>query len=272
MGITDEQLSILDSFSCIRLSSREDLIRIVSDFNNCQNENLVDYLQGEAFEADANGKVACYVILDSKDEILCYFSLKCGNLYSEFDELKLFERHKLLKIELKALSNQEPSEVINDLIEKVSSEISDARRNIIKQLGNFDSLPTHKQVAKCFPGIELTHFCVNEAYKSKWDRYNFGSKNRMGTTMFWHYIAKIVVEVSNLVGCEYFYLFAADATPDLHLVNHYKNLMSMRDDLSVLALQPIYDFRCTFLCSSINDIITNRTDFYAHFNDLDEIM
>ncbi len=272
MRITTSQRDLLNSFSCVRLSSRDELINLVSDFRNIQNENLVDYLKGDAFQDDNEGKVACYVIMDCDNEILCYFSLKCGNLYSEFEELKLFEKHKVLKIELKALSNQQPSDVVNDLIKKVSIEIEEARRNIIKQLGNFDSLPTHKQVAKCFPGIELTHFCVNESYRRKWENYNLGAKNRMGATMFWHHIARIVEMISNHIGCEYLYLFAADTTSDLHLVNHYKNIMNMRDDYNVLALQPIYDFRCTFLCTSVRDLIINRKDFYDHFNDFDEMV
>lgn len=73
-------------------------------------------------------------------------------------------------------------------------------------------------------------------------------------------------------GCEYLYLFAADATSDRHLVNHYKNMMELREEMTMSALQPIYDFNCTFLCASIDSLINARYEFYEEFNATDEFV
>lgn len=52
MKITLEQTAILDSFRVTRLNEDDSLLRDVSVFKNSKNENLVEYLVGDAFEAD----------------------------------------------------------------------------------------------------------------------------------------------------------------------------------------------------------------------------
>ena len=62
MKITKEQLDILNSFSVTRLNEDESLLREVSAFKNCKNENLVEYLVGDAFDDDDKNRCACYVV------------------------------------------------------------------------------------------------------------------------------------------------------------------------------------------------------------------
>lgn len=84
----------------------ESLLRDVCAFKNPQNANLVDYLVGDAFDDDAENRCACYVVSDDDGDILCYFSIKCGLLYSEFEELKKFEKFKNHKIKLMELEQR----------------------------------------------------------------------------------------------------------------------------------------------------------------------
>lgn len=90
--------------------------------------------------------------------------------------------------------------------------------------------------------------------------------------MFWHVIVGIVEKIRNLTGCEYLYLFAADATPDRHLVNHYKSMMGFREEMTMSALQPIYDFNCAFLCAAIDSLLCAREEFYNDFNVSEELV
>lgn len=90
--------------------------------------------------------------------------------------------------------------------------------------------------------------------------------------MFWHVIVGIVERIRNLTGCEYLYLFAADATADRHLVNHYKNIMGLCEEMTMSALQPIYDLNCTFLCAGIDQLINARDKFYKDFNVTEELV
>ncbi|MDE6207053.1 MAG: hypothetical protein K2M55_04520 [Muribaculaceae bacterium] len=272
MKITSEQIAILDSFRVTRLKDDESLLRIVSAFKNTKNENLVEYLVGEAFDDDDKNRCACYVVRDADDDILCYFSIKCGLLYSEFEELKKFEKFKNHKIKLMELEQRSDNAKVREYIADIKKKLREAKDDIERLLGNFESLPPNKQVAKSFPSIELTHFCVNETYREKWQTYGFSARNRIGTTMFWHVIVGIIERIRNLTGCEYLYLFAADATSDRHLVNHYKNMMELREEMTMSALQPIYDFNCTFLCADISSLLNARVEFYNDFNVNEEIV
>lgn len=272
MKITSDQLAILDSFDATRLKEDETLLRDVCSFKNPKNENLVEYLVGDAFDDDDKNRCACYVVRDSDGEILCYFSIKCGLLYSEFEELKKFEKFKNHKIKLMELEQRSNDPQVRGYIEEIRRKLREAKEDIEKLLGKFDSLPPNKQVAKSFPSVELTHFCVNESYREKWQTYGFSTKNRIGATIFWHVIVRLVENIRNLTGCEYLYLFAADATSDLHLVNHYKNMMGLREEMTMSALQPIYDFNCTFLCTDIDSLLIAREDFYNDFNVSDDLV
>ncbi|MFG6427651.1 MAG: hypothetical protein K1W14_14820 [Muribaculaceae bacterium] len=272
MRISDDQLAILNSFSVVRINDRDDFLRQVDDFKNDRNENLVTYIQGDAFDDDKSGNVACYIVTDSDSEILCYFSIRCGTLYSEFEELELFQKHKMLKLELKELSEKaEDSSMHKEILNQKEKQVAEYRRRIENLIGSGGFMTSHKQVAKSYPAVELSHFCINHGYKKKWESYGFGAKNRIGATLFWHIIVSKLNQIRQLVGCEFFYLFAADATPDRHLVNHYINRMDLRDDIEMLTLQPLYDSRCTFLCNRLDDLIVSQYSFFDHFNDTDEI-
>ena len=54
MRITEEQERILGSLHCERLSSNVDNFRLVDDFYNGRNPSIVNTLQNEAYEDDAN--------------------------------------------------------------------------------------------------------------------------------------------------------------------------------------------------------------------------
>lgn len=272
MKITLDQIAILNSFRVTRLKEDSSLLRDVSAFENPKNENLIEYLIGDAFDDDEKNRCACYVVRDGEGEILCYFSIKCGLLYSEFEELRKFEKFKNHKIKLMELEKRSDNAQVREYIADIKNKLQEAKEDIERLLGKFEAMPPNKQVAKSFPSIELTHFCVNEAYREKWQTYGFSARNRIGTTMFWHVIVGIVEKIRNLTGCEYLYLFAADATADRHLVNHYKNMMELREEMTMSALQPIYDFNCTFLCADIDSLLKARDEFYKDFNITEELV
>lgn len=86
MKITGKQQKILASLQCERLSNNEENLRAIGSFCNNKNPNIVDTLQGSAYEEDESGAIAYYLIKDALGNILFYFSLKCGLLYDEFIE------------------------------------------------------------------------------------------------------------------------------------------------------------------------------------------
>ncbi len=269
MEIGQKQKERLDQLQCVRLSNYPNAMRLVDSFCNPKNDVLVDFIKGDAFEEDSSGKTACYIILDSNEDILCYFALKSGLLYDEFQEWKEYEKYKKINIVLKERIAVTYNEETKILLADNERKLKEAEDNLKKTIGNIETFPLHKQVESSYAAIELSHFCVNETYRECWDRYNFGDKNRLGITLFWNFIVDKAIQVSQLIGCEYLYLFAADCTPDHFLVNHYKIFMGFREDLKVLSLQPKFDFRCTFLCNTIEAFKDGRESFFDHFNDVD---
>ena len=84
MNITSEQLSILESFVCQRLSSDSDNMRLVDNFTNHINDAIAQTLKNEAFEEDESNGIAYYVVKNADGQILFFFSLKCGLLFDHF--------------------------------------------------------------------------------------------------------------------------------------------------------------------------------------------
>lgn len=269
MNINQEQKDILDKLHCVRISSYPNAIRLVESFDNSQNEVLVDFIKGDAFDEDSAGKSACYIILDSNDDILCYFALRSGLLYDEFQEWREYEKYKKINNILKDRIARTNSEEAKILLTENEKKLQEAQDNLKKIIGLIEAFPLHKQVDRSYAAIELSHFCVNENYRKKWEMYNLGDRNRLGITVFWNFIVDKAIQVSQLIGCEFLYLFAADTTPDHFLINHYKGFMGFREDMKVLSLQPKFDFRCTFLCNTIDAFKLGRESFFAHFNDKD---
>ncbi len=269
MNINEDQRTILDHLHCVRLTCHPNAMRLVEDFSNPKNEVLVDYIQGDAFEEDSIGKAACYLILDSDEDILCYFALKTGLLYDEFQEWREYEKYKKINNILKDRIAKTNSEEAKLLLTENERKLKEAKDNLKKIVGIIEAFPLHKQVDRSYSAIELSHFCVNEKFREKWEKYKLGERNRMGITLFWNFIVEKAIQVSQLIGCEYLYLFAADSTPDHFLVNHYKGFMGFREDLKVLSLQPKFDFKCTFLCNTIEAFKKGRDSFFKHFNDAD---
>lgn len=267
--INQNQRNILNKLLCVRVSNHPDAIRLVETFSNPQNEVLVNYIQGNAFKEDESGRAACYIILDNDNDILCYFALKSGLLYDEFKEWKEYERCKKINNVLKERVAKTSGEEAKILLYENEKKLKNAQDNLRRIIGTIDSFPLHKQVESSYSAIELSHFCVNQNYRKKWADYDFGDRNKLGVTLFWNFIVDKALQVSKLIGCEYLYLFAADNTPDHFLVNHYKVFMGFKEDLKVLSLQPKFDFRCTFLCNTINAFKEGRDAFFDHFNDED---
>lgn len=86
MKITKEQIALIDSLHCERLSANEKNLRLIDSFYSTRNNNVAEALLNEAYQEDESGVVAYYVVKDAYDNVLFFFSLKCGLLFDEFIE------------------------------------------------------------------------------------------------------------------------------------------------------------------------------------------
>ena len=222
MRITPEQTAILESFRCERLSSNPDNMRLVENFYNKRNDSLVHTLQNEAMEEDEEGSIAYYVIKDKEDNILFFFSLKSGSLYDSHFDINVIKFFETLKTFVQD-SLSDP-----DLTDKQRADLNRFQEKIRFHKGitkfDLDNLPRKKEklfadlekeisknvthVGKTYSGIELVHFCTNNAFDDLWDRYEMPYS--IGVVVFWYFIVNKILEIRKILGVQYLFLFAAD--------------------------------------------------------------
>lgn len=284
MKINPEQSALLESFKCERLSSNPANMRLVDNFFNRRNSSLEHTLQNEAMEEDDEGSVAYYVIKDNNDNILFYFSLKSGSLYdSHFDinvikllkKLNSFVQESLYESEL----TDEQRAILNGLQEKIRSH-----KGITKL--DLDNIPIKKEelfadlekelnknvthVGKTYSGIELVHFCANNACDDLWE--SFGLPHSIGVVMFWIFIVDKIIEARNILGIQYLFLFAADLSEEDSLISYYSDKLEFMRDAERATVKPIYDLSCEFMYQEIKDLEDRRNQFLNNFNpDIEEV-
>ena len=91
MKITEEQENILNTFKCERLSSDIQNAENIKNFSSDKGHSLVNYLQNFAWNDDITGALAFYIVKSSENEIILFFSLQCGALFSPIDEIAIYD-------------------------------------------------------------------------------------------------------------------------------------------------------------------------------------
>ena len=284
MRITDAQTGLLERLCCQRLTSDMFHKDLLPGFVNTQNPNLVEGLNASAWEEDLEGSTAYYIVKSPEGVPLFFFSLKCGGLYQHLDENQIRERKKLYEAAKHILSNpkdEEEKKMAVAILEWFrnggdlsESEIVDSirldmrqKRKLLEILEDDKLRDPNKhiiRVANTHSGVELVHFCKNEAAIDVWRKYGIGQP--LGKVVYWYFIVPIIQKVREAVGCKYLFLFAADSTEDGTLINYYNVELNLNrpDDIGVS--KPIYDFNCVFMCNEIGELLTCREKFFCNFN------
>lgn len=277
MKITEEQKALICSLRCERLSSNSKNLRLIDKFYSARNNNVAEALLNEAYQEDESGVIAYYVVKDPDDNVLFFFSLKCGLLFDEFIEgEKLIRLKKLCSTLVENLNGgkvpNEDIEGVKTILESLRAKKGVKKEEVARILhSTIDSREINsifdkniKNVGKTFAGVEIVHFCANDYYRKKWDKYGFDQS--LGAVVFWHFIVPLIFELRKIVGCEYLFLFAADCDPDEHLVNYYCQKLKFKKADEHSAAMPIYDFTCKFMYQEITELEKKRDKFFENFN------
>mgnify|MGYP000244542367 FL=1 len=277
MKITESQLELLRSLKCERLSSNTANFSLINDFYNTRNNSLVDTLQGDAYDDDENNRIAYYIVKTVDDKILFFFSLKCGLLYDEFiegDRLKEIKSFydTILCMSLDEAQPVENKKAIASILESVRSKKGIKKEDVARVLhlsvdsDEFSKIfgKNLKNVGRTFPGVELVHFCANDAHREEWDEYDL--PQNMGTTIFWYFIVPKILEMLKIVGCEYVFLFAADLTPYEELIRYYSDQLKFEKVDEHCVAIPMYDFTCQFMSQKTCELEGKRKQFFEEFN------
>ena len=217
------------------------------------------------------------MVKDRDDNVLFFFSLKCGLLFDEFIEGEKLTRLKELCSTLSEKLNrgnvpEEDMDGLKAILESVRAKKGLKKDEVARILHTTtDSQEINsifdkniKNVGKTFAGVEIVHFCANDDCREVWDKYNLDQS--LGAIVFWHFIVPLIFELRKIVGCEYLFLFAADCDPDEHLVNYYSQKLKFKKADEHSAAMPIYDFTCKFMYQEIAELEEKRMKFYENFN------
>lgn len=231
--------------------------------------NFINYLGGSIV-----GYSNYYVIYFEETPML-FFSLQAGSVFytgiadSKVRELILSVEaastvtgpggHK--RLDKKAFLAALDSFDISEAVETTNiNEVTELLKNVQALQ---DAAISKEAVQFVYPCFELVSFCRNNSPSclTKWSSLNIAMS--MGAYFFWMYIAVILYKASNIIGCRYISLYAADVNPDTsrHLVNYYSNAFMFKSDSKYKSLVPKYDWGCIHMLREVDTLLNDRDNF-----------
>lgn len=267
-------------------------------------KGLERYLKEFAWEEDIAGNTKVYLVKDRKTkEIVFFFALNAGLLYSELNEREenLTELEKeivnlCVQYKLDKDNEYTPEDVFEwyddcslnkDKLRRIIESETEMKFDARDDRSKTDKGVNIKHVFQTYPSIVLTHFCKNV----KVEQYN-KLTIPLGFYVFWEIVIEKVLEITQLLGCQYLYLFAADNSEEsksaysvqnviydidedelvstYKLVEYYKNELKFETVQRLTILKPHYDFECFSLFQPINKLLDNREISWIQHSDLDE--
>lgn len=290
MKITKEQCEFLNSLKCSRICEEECNKNLLYEFENKRGFHLIDYLQRNGEKEDLEDITAFYIVRNAENFPLLFFSLKCGALFEPFIVTNLEEEINLHKGLLSLLDYSDDvtnpaREQLSDLIHNLAVKYNQSPEEITFQfrknsLVHINSAKEYKKVYKydlakekntlinrvhkTYPGVEICHLCGNDNARAYWKQID--NVHPMGEVLFWWFIVPKLVQIKKIAGCSYAYLFAADASDDMTLINYYNVALKFERLEGIGTDKPRYDFCCDFLAQKINKLIDFRKEYFENFN------
>lgn len=270
------------TFKCEVLTSSEDNKAEIQCFSSeIRNNKLADYLKTAAWDHDIDGVTRVYLIREPSGQIVLFFSLKCGAVFTTnaLDDRysALIDAEKKFVKDLVNARLNKNDDLYYRYVES-SKELFPTNHELLRQIAEHrfrkkneareagDEISSLK-VDACYSAIELQHFC-------RCDDFHLSSDIPipLGFGLFWEQIVPVIEDIASKVGCEYLYLFAADRSEnpeDCKLVSYYKSSLSFIDieDEGVTVLKPSYDDNCIGLLQKINQLSNTREYAWALFSD-----
>ena len=288
MKITEEQKSTLDTLTCVRLddSNVRLLDSVASPQINGQDTSIVELFRNrQELEANRNKTLASYLVTDNSFKtrqpvVLLFFSIRCGELFnnetisSETIELAS-DMLAAIDVLMKKKDSLTPSECLayyKTIQKAIKNGIGiDEAESIIAFHRDMAEEPSTgiNRVMDVYSGIELKLFGINEKARELWASYNM--PRSMGETLFWRFVVPKIEKAIEIVGAEYLYLFAADNTPDGHLINYYRNRLHLDSNGNLSTNKPRFDYCCRFLYQNINELQRQAVYFFENFTPEDVV-
>ncbi len=275
----EEVRAYYQQYTCELLTSKEENKKAILSFKtNSYSEPLVNYLQNSAWQKDEEGATKVYLIKDTAGKIASYFSLRCGLMYERDEKLSKNERNifESLYEEMKKDPGGTRSKELENTYFAATAEIGERQATRLYEMAR-DKLDaeeyeardpsTTERTKETYPAIELGHYCKNTEYVPP--QYNHIP---LGFALFWEVIVPQICKITNLIGCKFVYLFAADKTSDIRkgedslgLVDYYKSAYKFENNIDLAILKPVYDSECYALVQEISALKENRVGIWQEY-------
>ena len=121
--------------------------------------------------------------------------------------------------------------------------LDDTSHNLVKE--ELAEKQGTKLVPQTIPGIEISHFAVNDTYRHKHGK-NGESLKGLGNAIYPDFIYPIIKKTASLIGIKCAYLYAAG---DQSLINYYHQVFEFKtiSQKNYIPIKPYYDSGCQFM-------------------------
>lgn len=277
---SDNQRRWLNSLVCERLKDNDQNERSRILFENDRVESLQDYITGvDCLADDESNKLSVYVVKNSNNDILAFFSLRCGLIYDDIPSAELIDFYHYyngLQLQIFGSDNIEAAiedyKIRNDLDNKSFDEllknVGERYRKIRAKQNDEHSISEDRHallVDKTYGAVQLVHFCKNVSDNIV-QEFPFNN-NTFGEIVFWHFIYRQILKTQNVVGFEQLYLFAAINTDrNDSLALYYENRLGFNREPMQKAVKPLYESGCLFMTQTIEQLKERHISFWNHIN------
>ena len=238
----------------------------------------------KSIEEDKNGNLASFVVLAPNGFPLVFFSLRCGELFKGVSMHKMNIAHEAY-LALEKLMNdrcvmQEEKDVALNKLRKAQDEglNLDDIGNLEEKYKSWsidkriDGEKEVNRVLESYPAIELKLFGINKSAEVYWESIGFPRDIKMGETLFWNNVVRVLQDVRSYIGCQYVYLFAADEEPDGQLVQYYKVRLGFDANVNISTNKPHFDWKCQFLYQEMDSLFSGKKHFFHYLkNELEKL-
>ena len=202
---------------------------------------IAEYLMTKAWNDDENKDTKVFLVRDKVTrKIAYYYALNCGILYKELNTMRMtYIEEACVEKLINAIRRTSETglsdadrEAANNLLseayalfdEKIEDsdrattlisyaleqvEIKEEREDAASQIGDSEFI---KNVQETYPAIDIKFLCKDANYVPEID-IDF----KFGVYVFWEIIVPHILKISELVGCKYVYLFAADNSENVKI-------------------------------------------------------
>lgn len=257
--ITEEQLSIIKSLHCERLTSNPENHRAINSFTCKRNEYFKHFLTESAWSLDDKDEVAVFLIKDSEEDILFYFSLQNGLVYD-----KLYNPVEEISYNNNSSFSTSSSTVFSGSVANSLHAFSTLNTffSFVNDVGKENEMML--RVNNIYSSIVVSHFCANDNTKKKW--VGLKLPKSIGQIAFWFFLIEKVFSSHEFSGSKYLQLFAADDNSG-KLLRYYSSFLGFKKDDSLLTVKPKADFDCDFMVRDMSSLLTEKERFLSLFND-----